>query len=153
MVVWTDKEIGTMVEQLCGPEVRTNFDGVECGPNEHFPSRDEYNSDEDTSSDDSVEEIYVEAAATTNVIAAATINANDDGHVCEAGELCSTKANILDGLHSCMNCGKLMHGALCGTLWAERGDTCKITVEHLTDLGKNKTTTISALICNLCMKH
>ena len=87
VVVWTDKEIGTMVEQLCGPEVRTNFDDVECGPDEHFPSGDECSSDEDTSSDDSVEEIYVEASVTTNVIAAAKVNANDDCHVCAAGAL------------------------------------------------------------------
>ena len=95
----------------------------------------------------------MEATATTNVIAAATINANHDRHVCAAGELCGMKAIPLDGLHSCMNCGKLMHGALCGTLWAERGDTCKITVELLTDFGKKKTTTVCSLICNLCMKH
>ena len=43
--------------------------------------------------------------------------------------------------------------ALCGTLWAERGDTCKITVEHLTDLGKKKTTTVGALIYDFCMKY
>ena len=130
-----------------------NFDDVECGMDEKLSSGDECSSDEDASSDDSVEEIYVEAAATINAIAAATINAKDDGHVCAAGELCGMKAIPLDGLHSCMNCGKLMHGASCEKLWAERGDTCKITVEHLTDLGKKKTTTVGALIYDFCMKY
>ena len=63
------------------------------------------------------------------------------------------KAIPLDGLHSCMNCGKLMHGALCGILWAERGDTCNIREEHLSDLRKQKTTAVGVLICNLCMKR
>ena len=100
--------------------MRTNFDDVKCGTDEHFPSRDECSSNEDASSDDSVKDIYVEVAATTN--------AKDEGHVCAAGEFCGMKAIPLDGLHSCVNCSKLMHGALCGTLRAERGDPCKVTV-------------------------
>ena len=92
-------------------------------------------------------------AATTNTISTSTMNATDDVHVCAAGELCGMKAIPLVGLHSCMNCSKFMHGALCGTLWAERGDTCNIREEHLSDLGKQKTTAVGALICNFCMKR
>ena len=102
----TDKDIITMVEHLCGPEVWKNFDDVECGPDEHFPSGDECSSDEDASCDDSVEDIYVEPAATTNSIAAATMNATDDVHVCAAGELCGIKAIPLDVKRaSCNNKG------------------------------------------------
>ena len=28
MVVWSDEDVGTMVEKLCGPDIRTNFDNM-----------------------------------------------------------------------------------------------------------------------------
>ena len=67
MVVWSEKDIGAMVEAPCGPEIRTNFDDVECGPDKHFPSDDECSSDNECSDDnenedDNVEEVCVEPA-------------------------------------------------------------------------------------------
>ena len=51
MVVFTDNEVGTMVEEICGEGVRTNFEDPECGPDPHFPSDVETSSDEDDSDD------------------------------------------------------------------------------------------------------
>jgi hypothetical protein len=57
MVVYTDEEVGTMVEEICGEEVRTNFEDPECGQEPAFPSDDESSSDEDE-----VEEVYADHA-------------------------------------------------------------------------------------------
>ena len=40
-------------------------------------------------------------------------------HVCAAGEHCCMKTIPVQGMHSCLNCDKKMHGGLCGTLWGK----------------------------------
>ena len=70
MVVYDDKQVGAMVEEICGANVRTNFEDVECGPDPFHPSDDECSSSGiksiDTSSvessddDDEIEEIYAD---------------------------------------------------------------------------------------------
>ena len=54
--------------------------------------------------------------------------------------------------HRCMNCDAPMHGALCGSLWAERGPNCMVSYESLTNEGQRQTKSIGALICAMCMK-
>ena len=65
MVVFTDKDVGTMVEEICGEAVCSNFEDVECGQDPMHPSDEECSSDEDVgigSSDDEVEEFYADPA-------------------------------------------------------------------------------------------
>ena len=64
MVVFTDEQVGTMVEEICGEAVRSNFEDVECGPDPMHPSDKERSSDEDedSSDDDEIEELYVDLA-------------------------------------------------------------------------------------------
>ena len=53
MVVFSDEEIGTMVEKLCGPRVRINFDNEDlCGPDPYFPSNEDCRSNDRYDSDD-----------------------------------------------------------------------------------------------------
>ena len=110
MVVWSDKDIGAMVEALCGPEIRTNFDDVECGPDKHFPSDDECSSDNANAvsddceiEDDNVEEIYVETTPMRRS------KAGDDCIMCATGDRCGMKTTKLGGLHTCLNYGKKIH--------------------------------------------
>ena len=132
----------------------TNFDDVECGPDEHFPSGDECRSDEDISNNDnSVEEVYAEPAATTKDNGAGIIHVKGGGDMCATGVHCTMKAVRLGGLHLCMNCEKKMHGALCGALWEERGYNCKVFEKDLTDAGKARVNARGAVICILCMKN
>jgi hypothetical protein len=73
-------------------------------------------------------------------------------HRCVAGEHCAMKMTPLteDNLHMCLNCDKKLHGALCGTLWDERGDNFPLSVEDLSPSGQNKSKNRSALICKHC---
>ena len=124
---------------------------MECGPDEHFPSDDECSSDnecsdDNESEDDNVEEVYVEQAPMRKS------KARDDCNMCAAGDRCGMKTTKLDGLHKCLNCGKRIHGFLCGALWDERGDECMMTVKDLSKLGQKKASSIGALICYTCMK-
>ena len=69
-----------MVEMLCGPEIRTNFDDVECGPDKHFPSDDECSSDnecsdDNESEDDNVEEVYGEPAPVRQLLSTWVVEA------------------------------------------------------------------------------
>jgi len=73
-------------------------------------------------------------------------------HVCAAGEHCCMKTIPVQGLHSCLNCDKKMHGILCGTLWEERGSDCRIGVDDLTESGRNKAPLVGALICFACSR-
>ena len=63
MVVFTDEDIGTMVENLCGPGVWSNFEDEDlCGPGPSFLSDEECSSDEsDSSDDDGMGEIYFDS--------------------------------------------------------------------------------------------
>ena len=142
-----------MVEALCGPEIRTNFDDVECGPDKHFSSDDKCSSDnanafsdDNESEDDNVEEVYVETTPMRRS------KAGDDYSMCAAGDRCGMKTTKLGNEHKCLNCGRGMHGFLCGALWDERGDECMVTVKDLSVLGQQKASSIGALICYTCMK-
>jgi len=90
------------------------------GPDPSFPSDEECSSDEsDISDDDSVEDVYfdtfeevvkvVEPAATPNATVAVGVG-------CAAGELCGTKTIPLGSAHTCLNCRRLVYGALYGAL-------------------------------------
>ena len=64
ILVYDNREVGTMVEEICGADVRTNFEGAECGPDPFHPSDDECSSsDGDTESsddDEEIEELYAD---------------------------------------------------------------------------------------------
>ena len=94
--------------------------------------------------DDDIEEVIADPSlpASTRV----------QDHRCAAGEHCGMKTTPLapDGGYVCMNCDKKLHGSLCGTLWDERGDDCRVGVEDLSAHGRNKTTVVGALICLGC---
>ena len=58
MVVRNDEHVDTMVEELCGEEVHTNFEDPECGQEPAFLSDDESSSDGNEGvDDDDVEEV------------------------------------------------------------------------------------------------
>lgn len=157
IVVFSNEEIGAMVENLCGPGIRSNFEDEDlCGPDPSFPSDEEVSSDEsDISDDDSVEDVYfdtfeevvevVEPIATPTATVAVGVG-------CAAGELCGMKTTPLGSAHTCLNCRRHVHGALCGALWDERGSDCKVTVENLTEVGKKMSKSTGAVICYTCMK-
>ena len=155
IVVFSDEEIDTMVENLCGPGVRSNFEEDEdlCGPDPAIPSDEECSSDEsDTSDDDSVEDVYfnmfekfVEPAATPTATVAVGVG-------CAAGELSGMNTTPLSNAHTCLNCRRHVHGALCGALWDERGPDCKVTEENLMEVGKKMSKSNGAVICYACMK-
>ena len=52
MVVFSDEQVGSMVEDICGEAVRANFEDVECGPDPIHPSDIECSSIEDGDSSD-----------------------------------------------------------------------------------------------------
>ena len=71
---------------------------------------------------------------------------------CAAGNLCGMKTTPLTiGGHVCLNCHKKVHGCLCGSLWAERGDGCRVGLEDLSEQGRANTALVGALICFGCM--
>jgi len=143
IVVFSDEEIDTMVENLCGPGVRSNFEEDEdlCGPDPAIPSDEECSSDEsdDISDDDNVEDVdfdrfeevveVVEPTATPTATVAVAV-----GVSCAAGGLCGANTTPLGSAHTCLKCKRHVHGALCGALWDERGPDCKVTVENLTEV-------------------
>ena len=177
LVVFSDEEIGTMVEKLYGPGVRTNFEDENlCGPDPSFVRGEECSSDDsddddidddDSDDDASVEEVYfdtveevgdtldevVEPAATptATVTTAATPTATV-GVGCAAGELCGMKTTPLGSAHTCLNCRRHVHGCLCSSLWDKRGAECKVTVEDLTAVGKTMSKSNGAVICYACMQ-
>ena len=56
---------------------------------------------------------------------------------CVDGNLCGMKTTPLTiGGHVCLNCHKKVHGCLCGNLWAERGDGCRVRLEDLSEQGR-----------------
>ena len=55
------------------------------------------------------------------------------------------------GGHVCLNCYKKVHGCLCGSLWAERGDGCRVGLEDLGEQGRANAALVGALICFGCM--
>ena len=165
MVVFTDKDVGTMVEEICGEAVRSNFEDVECGQDPMHPSDEECSSDEDVgSSDDEVEEFYADPAPPARarvqdverveVVVDPTppARAQVQDNRCAAGSLCGMKTTpLLRGGHVCLNCHEKVHGSLCGILWDERGDACKVRLEDLSEQGRTNTNIVGALICFGCM--
>jgi hypothetical protein len=76
-------------------------------------------------------------------VAAQTKVCSDDDPVCAAGDRCGMKGTKLTNKeHHCQNCSKSIHGALCGTLWAERGQECRRT--DLLDMYGRLTTSASS---------
>ena len=75
MIVFTDEQVGTIVEEICGEAVCSNFEDVECGPDHLHPiSDDKYSSDKDegiydgvvySSGDDDTKEVYTDPALLT----------------------------------------------------------------------------------------
>ena len=62
MVVFSDEQVGSMVEDICGEAVRANFEDAECGPDPMHPSDIECSSieDGDSSDDDEIKELFAE---------------------------------------------------------------------------------------------
>ena len=146
-----------MVENICGEGVGRNFDDEACGTDPHFPSDDECSDNEraeevEFSNDD--EPLSTEPTVLrTPTAAAQTKVCSHDDPVCAAGDRCGMKGTKLTNKeHHCQNCSTPIHGALCGTLWAERGPECKVTEESLTEKGKKKVKSQGALICSTCME-
>ena len=47
----------------------------------------------------------------------------------------------------CLNCRKTVHGCLCGSLWVESGDACRVRLEDLSEQKRQNTEIVDALIC------
>ena len=173
--MYDDREVGTMVEEICGAAVRTNFEDEECGPDPFHPSDDECSSsDGDTESsydDEEIEELYADPPPPARKAEKKTPPSarmaeertppprrtekrtpppvNDN--MCAAGEHCGMKSVPLhEKAHLCLNCNNKMHGFLCGHLWSERGDDCQIPEEDLSEWGRKKCKSTGALICFAC---
>ena len=66
---------------------------------------------------------------------------------CAAGNLHGMKTTPLTtGGHVCLNCHKKVHGCLCDSFWAKRGDGCQIRSEDLGEQGRANTALVGALI-------
>ena len=151
-----------MVGGICGEEVRTNFEDPECGPDLMHPSDTKCSSTEDgdSSDDDEIKELFAEQAIpakarvrgveSVEIVVDSTLPAVSQvqDNRCAAGNLCGTKTTPLTiGGHVCLNCHKKVHGCLCRSLWAERGEGCLVTLEDLGEQGRANTTLVDALIC------
>ena len=65
MVVFTNDQVGSTVEEVCGEVVHTNFEETGYGPDPMHPSDNECSSvdDDDNSDDDEISELYTNPAA------------------------------------------------------------------------------------------
>jgi len=149
IVVYDDREVGTMVEEICGATVCTNFEDETCGPDPFHPSDDECSSSDGDTVDDSlvessdddeeIEEVYADPPPPARMaeertppparMAEERRMAQDmvNDSRCAAGEHCGMKGTPLnEKAHLYLNCNKKMHGSLCGHLWSERGGDCQI---------------------------
>ena len=73
-------------------------------------------------------------------------------HSCAALHHCAMKGITIDSIvHRCMNCTKPMHGALCGALFAERGEGIQICPDVMSEHGQNLYHSHSAVICAMCI--
>ena len=73
---------------------------------------------------------------------------------CAALHRCGMKGVKIDTVHHrCMECGKPMHGALCGALFAERGKDIDIRKAVLSAHGQELYDSHSAVICALCIER
>ena len=166
MVDFSDEQVGSMVEDICGEAVRANFGDAEYGPDSMHPSDIECSSIEggDSSDDDEIKELFAEqvlpAKARVRDVESVAIVADStppavsqvQDNRCAAGNLCGTKTTPLTiGGHVCLNCHKKVHGCLCGSLWTERGDGCRVRLEDLSEQGRAHTALVGALLCFGCM--
>ena len=64
MVVFSDEQVGSMVEDICGEAVRANFEDAECWPDPIHPSDTECSSIEngDSNNNDEIKELFAESA-------------------------------------------------------------------------------------------
>ena len=64
MVIFTDKQVDTMVEDTRGETARTTFEDIECGPDPMHPINNGCSSikDDDRSDDNKTKERYVDQA-------------------------------------------------------------------------------------------
>ena len=62
------------------------------------------------------------------------------------------KTTLLGSAHTCLNCRRLVHGALCGALRDKRGPDCKVTEENLMEVGKKMSKSNGAVICYACIQ-
>ena len=124
MVVFSDEQVGSMVEDICGEAVRANFEDAECGPDPMYPSDIECSSieDIDSSDDDEIKELFAEQALpakarvrdveSVEVVVDSTppaVSQVKDSR-CAAGNLCGTETTPLAiGGHVCLNCYKKVH--------------------------------------------
>ena len=120
--------------------------------------------DGDSSDDDQIKELFAEqvlpAEARVRDVESVVIVADSTppavsqvkDNRCAAGKLCGMKTTPLTiGGHVCLNCHKKVHGCLCGSLWAERGDDCRVRLDDLGEQGHANTALVGALICFGCM--
>ena len=139
MIVFSDEQVGSMVEDMCSEAVHTNFEDAECVPDPMHPHDTECSSIEDSDSSDvnEIKELFSEPdlpekvrvrdIESVEVVIDSTPPAESQvqDNRCAAGNLCGTKTTPLTiGGHMCLNCHKKVHGCLCGSLWVERGDGC-----------------------------
>lgn len=146
IVVRSREEVGTDVENLCGADVRINFEAEDLEP-------EPYISEDDGASDEEVEEDFPAAAVDEGA-------GGDESNSCAAGALCKMRGTAVtvtaDGfaIHKCMNCDQPVHGILCGVKWDERAPDCKVSISLLSPQGKEKANgNCSQLICNKCVKE
>ena len=77
-----------------------------------------------------------------------------DSTVCCAGKHCGMRGvNLKNVHHTCINCEKAVHGALCGTLWEELPSDCGLSVEDLGPAGQKNASHVGRLICKLCIEQ
>ena len=153
LVTFSDKDMSVELEKICGKDVRKSFENKEYDGNEPFPSDNE----EAGSEDDVMEEVLFfpsndKEASSGNDVEEVYDDEEQDG-VCAVGKHCSMKSVPLDNTHHCMNCAKPFHGAVCGVLWAERGNDCRMSMDKLTPWAKGIIGSIGALICGLCIER
>ena len=166
MVILSNEQVGLMVEDICGEVVRTNFEDAECGLDPMHPSDIGCSSmkDGDSSDDDEIKELFaepalpakakvwdVESAEVVADLSPPTVSRDQDNR-CTAGNFCGTKKTPLTiGSYMCLHCHKKGHWCLCGSVWTERGDDCRVRLEDLTEQGRANTALVGALICFGCM--
>ena len=143
-----------------------NFEDAECGPDPMHPSDTEYSSIEDgvSSNDDEIKNLFAEPALpeearaqdveSVEVVVDLTppaVSRVQDNR-CAAVNRCGMKTTPLTiGGHVRLNCHKKVHWCSCGSLWAERGDGCRVRLEDLSEQGRANTALVGALICFGCM--
>ena len=115
-------------------------------PSDGELSEDSHDDVEEMYNDDDIEELL--NSNESPVLAGG--NVGEDDYSCAACTLCNIKSTALsmtNDVHKCLNCGKHMHGALCGVLWEERGESCKVMETLFSDEGRKKTKSRGALLC------